>query len=44
VEGQAWTEDLSLLITPLLTAIIAGGALILAGPRLVKLTPGVNAG
>jgi ABC-2 type transport system permease protein len=44
VEGQGWTEDLSLLITPLLTAIIAGGALILAGPRLVKLTPGVNAG
>lgn len=44
VEGQAWTEDLSLLITPLLTAIIAGGALVLAGPRLVKLTPGVNAG
>jgi ABC-2 type transport system permease protein len=43
VEGQGWTEDLSLLITPLLTAIIAGGALILAGPRLVKLTPGVNA-
>jgi ABC-2 type transport system permease protein len=44
VEGQAWTEDLSLLITPLLTAIIAGGALVLAGPRLVKLTPGVYAG
>jgi ABC-2 type transport system permease protein len=44
VEEQGWTEDLSLLITPLLTAIIAGGALILAGPRLVKLTPGVNAG
>ena len=44
VEGQAWTEDLSLLITPLLTAIIAGGTLVLAGPRLVKLTPGVNAG
>ena len=44
VEGQAWTEDLSLLITPLLTAIIAGVALVLAGPRLVKLTPGVNAG
>jgi hypothetical protein len=33
-----------LLITPLLTAIIAGGALVLAGERLVKLTPGVNAG
>jgi len=44
VEGQSWTEDLVLLITPLLTAIIAGGALVLAGDRLVKLTPGVNAG
>jgi ABC-2 type transport system permease protein len=44
VEGQSWTEDLVLLITPLLTAIIAGGALVLAGERLVKLTPGVNAG
>ena len=44
VEGHGWTEDLSFLITPLLTAIIAGGALVLAGPRLVRLTPGVNAG
>jgi len=44
VEGHGWTQDLSYLITPLLTAIIAGGALVLAGPRLVQLTPGVNAG
>jgi len=44
VNGHSWTQDLSYLITPLLTAIIAGGALILAGPRLVRLTPGVNAG
>ena len=44
VEGHSWTQDLSLLITPLLTAIIAGGALIFAGPRLVRLTRGVNAG
>jgi ABC-2 type transport system permease protein len=44
VEGHSWTQDLSFLITPLLTAIIAGGALILAGPRLVRLTRGVNAG
>ena len=42
--GHGWTQDLSLLITPLLTAIIAGGALIFAGPRLVRLTRGVNAG
>jgi ABC-2 type transport system permease protein len=44
VEGHSWTQDLSYLITPLLTAIVAGGALVLAGPRLVRLTPGVNAG
>ncbi len=44
VEGHSWTQDLSYLITPLLTAIIAGGALILAGPRLVRLTRGVNGG
>ena len=44
VEGHSWTQDLSYLITPLLTAIIAGGALIFAGPQLVRLTRGVNAG
>jgi len=44
VEGHDWTQDLSYLVTPLLTAIIAGGALVLAGPRLVRLAPGVNAG
>jgi ABC-2 type transport system permease protein len=44
VNGHSWTQDLSYLITPLLTAIIAGGALVLAGPRLVRLMPGVNAG
>src|SRR5215218_8381548 len=44
VEGHSWTQDLSYLITPLLTAIIAGSALIFAGPQLVRLTRGVNAG
>jgi ABC-2 type transport system permease protein len=44
VEGHSWTQDLSYLITPLLTAIIAGGVLILAGTRLVRLTRGVNGG
>jgi ABC-2 type transport system permease protein len=44
VEGHSWTQDLSYLITPLLTAIIAGGALVLAGPRLLRLTRGVTAG
>jgi ABC-2 type transport system permease protein len=44
VEGHSWIQDLSYLITPLLTATIAGGALVLAGPRLVRLTRGVTAG
>jgi ABC-2 type transport system permease protein len=44
VEGHSWTQGLSYLITPLLAAIIAGGALVLAGPRLVRLTRGVTAG
>ncbi|HET9561657.1 MAG TPA: ABC transporter permease subunit [Propionibacteriaceae bacterium] len=44
VEGHSWTQDLSYLITPLLTAIIGAGALIFAGPQLVRLTRGVNAG
>jgi ABC-2 type transport system permease protein len=43
VEGHSWAQDLSYLITPLLTAIIAGGALVLAGPQLVRLTRGVTA-
>ena len=43
VEGHSWTQDLSYLITPLLTAIIGAGALIFAGPQLVRLTRGVNA-
>jgi ABC-2 type transport system permease protein len=42
VQGHSWTQDLSYLITPLLTMIIAGGALVLAGPRLVRLTRGVT--
>jgi len=44
VEGHGWTEDLSGLVSPLLTTVLAGGALILAGPRLVRLTAGVKAG
>ena len=44
VEGHSWTQDLSYLITPLLTAVIACGAVILAGPQLVRLTRGVDAG
>ena len=40
---MAWTQDLSYLVSPLLTVVLAGGALILAGPRLVRLTAGGKA-
>jgi ABC-2 type transport system permease protein len=37
LQGGPWTEDLSYLISPLLTAVLAGGGLILFGPRLIRL-------
>jgi ABC-2 type transport system permease protein len=44
VNGHAWTRDLGFLISPLLTALLAGGVLFVAGPRMVRLTGGVTAG
>ena len=44
VNGHAWTRDLSYLVSPLVTVVLAVGALILAGPRLVRLTAGMKAG
>jgi ABC-2 type transport system permease protein len=43
VGGHPWTQDLSYLISPLLCVALAGGALALAGPRLLQLTPGRSA-
>jgi ABC-2 type transport system permease protein len=42
VNGHDWTRDLSYLVSPLLTAVLAGGALVVAGSRIVRLTPGVS--
>jgi ABC-2 type transport system permease protein len=42
VSGHGWQQDLSYLVSPLVTALLAGGALVLAGSRLVGLTGGVN--
>jgi ABC-2 type transport system permease protein len=42
VNGHGWTRDLSYLASPLLAVVIAGGALVLAGPRIVRLTGGVS--
>ncbi len=44
VEGHRWTQDLAYLVSPLLTMLIAGGVLVLAGPRLVRLTAGRKSG
>lgn len=40
VTGHGWTRDLSYLVSPVLTALLAGGALVLAGPRIVRLLGG----
>jgi ABC-2 type transport system permease protein len=40
VNGHDWTGDLSYLAAPVLAVIVAGGALVLAGPRIVRLTRG----
>ncbi|SCG66632.1 ABC transporter permease [Micromonospora inositola] len=42
VNGHAWTRDLSYLVSPLLTAVLAGGVLIAAGTRIVRLHGGVS--
>lgn len=42
VHGHGWTRDLSYLISPLLTVLIAGGVLVLVAPRLVRLVVGVS--
>jgi ABC-2 type transport system permease protein len=43
VGGHPWTRDLSYLVSPLLSVVLAGGALALAGPRLLQLTAGRSA-
>jgi ABC-2 type transport system permease protein len=42
VNGHGWTRDLSYLASPVLAVVIAGGALVLAGPRIVRLTEGMS--
>jgi ABC-2 type transport system permease protein len=42
VNGYGWTHDLPYLAAPLLALVLAGGTLVLAGPRIVRLTGGVN--
>jgi ABC-2 type transport system permease protein len=42
VDGHSWSQGLSYLMAPLLTLAVAGGAVILAAPRLVRLTAGAR--
>jgi ABC-2 type transport system permease protein len=42
VNEHGWTRDLSYLISPIVTAVLAGGVLIVAGSRIVGLTGGVS--
>jgi ABC-2 type transport system permease protein len=42
VQGRVWTDQLSYLASPLLTALLAGAALLLASPRILTLEPGVR--
>jgi len=42
VKGHSWPMDLSYLVSPVLTAILAGGALFITGPTVVRLVGGVS--
>jgi ABC-2 type transport system permease protein len=42
VSGFGWTRELSYLISPLVVVVLAGGALVAFGPRIVRLAPGVS--
>lgn len=44
VTGHSWARDLSYLVSPLLAAVLAGGVLFAASPRIVRLTAGVSGG
>jgi len=39
VNGRGWTRDLPYLVSPLLLAVLAGGALLLFSDRIVRLDP-----
>ena len=42
VSRRSWTHDLSYLASPVLIALVVTGVLIVAGPRLVRLTAGLR--
>jgi ABC-2 type transport system permease protein len=44
VDGHPWTNDLGLLVSPLVTAVVAFAVLVLAGERLMRLDVAVSGG
>jgi len=40
VNRRSWTHDLSYLASPIVVALVVAGVVIVAGPRLVRLTAG----
>jgi len=42
VSRRAWTQDLSYLVAPAVVTLVVTGVVILAGPRLVRLTAGLR--
>jgi flagellar basal body L-ring protein FlgH len=42
VQGQPWTNDLSYLLSAFVIAVLAGGALVVFGERIVELNGGVR--
>lgn len=43
VTGRGWTDELSYLVSPVLTGVLAGVAVLVVAPRIVRLTGGVSA-
>jgi ABC-2 type transport system permease protein len=43
VKGHRWTQDLSYLLSPVLSVVLAGAVLLVVGPKIVRLTGGVSA-
>ncbi|SFR27847.1 ABC-2 type transport system permease protein [Lentzea waywayandensis] len=44
LKGHTWTQDLSYLISPVVTVVATAVALVVLGPRIVRLTGGVGSG
>ncbi len=44
LKGHTWTQDLSYLISPVVAVVATAVALIVLGPRIVRLTGGVGSG